>query len=349
MTDRLNLVPRMDALVSLCAGVLDRKSMDAQLAPIWAEKLRHTYTKVLEIKYPELGAANGDMLPIDTSVAPADLSWEYFSIDQAGYADWIDDEGNVTASGTMTATRHVGSTAELGHGYNVTVFDVERAQASGLKLMQLKQQHARKYHDSFANWVWMFGDVAKDLPGLCNHPNIPNVATSTGGSGDHFSVKTVDEIAADIALIVDAVAEDTIGAYYVTKLYFPRAMAHRMRNLRLGSGDGFASLWDWMKDRYSGDETGQPSIEFKILNEATGTTRRQPKTGTDTSGITGDFVFATGSTTPEEAAFIRARPFTQPAPQERDFVLHHLTNSKIGGCKMQAPLAFRRMDYGSPP
>jgi len=347
--DDLQIVPRMDHLTEICAGALRRLGKDEQSAPIWAEKLRYTYTKILEVSFPEYAAANGDVLPIDTSVPAAKETWEYFMIEQMGYADWIDDDGRVAPTGTMKASRHEGKCAEMGHRWDLTVFDVERAADAGVPLPKLKQSNAKRTHDAKTNWTWLFGDGGKNLPGLITHPNITvtKAPLNAGSTSRLWANKSVDEIAGDIALLVNTIADSTLEKYHAARVFMPPSLFRLLRDTRLGAGDGFASVLDWMRKRYEGDETGQGKVEFRMLNECDGARRLNPVTGTDDSGLSGDFLLALPPENTEELAFIRTRAFTQRPPQEIDLVLHHLTHSKIGGCKMQQPLSVHRMDFGT--
>jgi hypothetical protein len=352
--DSLQIVPRLDILQAIAQRIAAEGRCDEQLAPIWAEKLRYTYTKVLETIYPEYAAANGDVLPIDTSVPPADLTWEYYMVNQAGYADWIDDDGHVMPSGSVSATRHVGRTDEMGHRWDETVFELERAAKANTPISAMKAANAKRVHDAKTNWVWLFGDSEKDLPGLCNHPNIPVTLAAAAAGGTNSRLwgvdKTIDEIAADVSLLIDTVATNTIGAYHAVTVFMPRTLFHILRNFRLGAGDGFSSLLEYIKDRYKGDDSESGSqqgrVAFRILNETQATLRLNPRTQTDTSTIAGDFLLALPTPNKDELAFIRSRPFTQRPPQERDLVMYHMTHSKIGGCKMTQPLAVHRLDFG---
>lgn len=347
--DSLQVIPRMDRLEVVCIDACRRNGYDEQLAPIWAEKLRFTYAKVFETKYPEYMAANGDVLPIDTIDAAA-TEWEYYLVDQAGYADWIDDDGHVAPSGAIKARRFTGPTHELGHRWDMTVFDLERAAKSGLQLSSMKQKNAKRTHDAATNWVWLFGDSSKNLPGLCNHPNIQITVAPLKATPGTVRVwdsnATNDEIASDVSLLIDTVAESTLEAYHAAKVYMPPALFRVLRNRVLPStASGFASLLQLLQDRYKGDETGQGKVTFHTLNECDGSRRLNPKTGSDDSGITGDFLLALPPDNKDELAFVRARPYTQRPPQERDLIMHHLTHSKIGGCKCQIPLAVHRLDF----
>lgn len=349
--DRLGLIPRQDAVEEPIRAYLRRNSMDEQLAPIWAEKLRHTYTNLLEIKYPPYAAANGEVLPIDTSPDPAAIEWEYFTVDHAGYAQWIGDDGQLAPNSGITMERTRGYFAEMGHKYFLNKFEMEKAAKVSLPLASKKQKHSKQYHDAKTNWVWLFGDSEHELPGLCNHPNINVSLAPAGTAGSRkwigANAKDIDEIATDVASAINLIAEDTLELYHAATIYLPHKLIRKLRDTRLGAGDGFASVLELLKERYKGDETGQGKVTFKGMIECDADRRKNPETGTDTSGIVGDFLLVLPQEDKEELSFLRARAFTQMPPQEEDFNMKHLNHSKIGGCKCQIPKAVHRYDFGA--
>ena len=342
------IIPRLDTMQAIAQRVAEQGRADAQLAPIWAEKLRHTYSKVLETKYPEYMAEAGNILPIDTEVDPAAEEWEYFKIDSRSSADWIDDDGMVAPNGATVMSRFTGRMHSIGHEYDWTIFDLERAAAANVPLAKIKADDARRAHAAKTDWVWLFGDSPRGLPGLMNHPNITvSMAALNGGATSRlWTNKTADEIATDMSVLINTIATNTLQAYSAATVLMPLSLFHRLRDLRLGAGDGFASVLEWMKNRFQGDESGQGKVSFKILNQCSGSLRRNPNTGTDTSGISGDFVIALPQASKDELAFVRARPFTQLPPEAEGFKVRNLSHSKIGGCKMQIPLAVHRLDFG---
>lgn len=349
--DDLGIVPRLDVLSALMEDALRSAGrVDQQLAPIWAEKLRHTYTKILEVTFPELAAANGDVLPI-SNVSPAMLEWEYFMIEQTGFADWIDDDGQVAPGSAVKARRFTGTMAPIGHKWHVTLFDLERAAEADLPLSNLYQRAAKRAHDAKTNWVWLFGDATKAMPGLVTHPNISKsmAALNAGVTSRLWANKSDAEIIADVVTLIDRIPQDTLEQEHAATVFLPARLIRLARARKLsGTNDsGMASLWDYIKNLYSGDDSGQGAVKFRALYEADATRRSNPVGGGDTSGIAGDFMIAIAGLPEEELAFIRARPYTQRPPQERDLVLHHMTHSKIGGCKCQKPLAVHRMDFGT--
>lgn len=359
--DALLLIPRLDTLETFVTETLDAygwapdsKRIDRQAAPIWAEKLRHTYAKTLEIKYPEYAAANGDVCPIDSSVPPWALEYEYFLIDHTAWADWIDEDGDMMMGSAVTAQRFTGRCAEFGSNWDLNIFDLERAAAVGLALQPIKQASAKRAHDAWRNWVWLFGDSRKALVGLMTHPNIVKTRAplNAGASSRLWANKTNAEILADLDLLIDSVPENTLEAYHVATVLMPPALMRLLRNRKLGTGstliDGsMTTLWDYIVNKYSGDATGQGKIEFKMLNECDADRRKHPKTNTDDSGLSGDFLLALPPKNKDEVAFISARPFTQRPPEEEGFKITVLTHEKIGGCKITQPLAVHRLDFGT--
>lgn len=354
--DALGIVPRVDALqrvVSECVeGGRFPNRFDDSLAPIAVEKLRYSYTAVFEIEYPEYAAAMGRVLPVDTRVNPADDTWDYWTVDQAGFADWIADDGTIMPSGSMTAFRTIGHMAEMGHKYDVTLLELERATHAGVQLSTLKQANARRVHEAFTNWVWLFGDPAKKLLGLINHPNIQvTLAPTAGGApfGDNrdrlIENKTIDEILADIEDLIERVPRSTIRAHYVAKVFMPYTDVSHLKRRRMGDGGPDRSVWEYIQANYGSPTAEHPAVQFEVLNECDPNFRAHPRLQTDTSGISGRFWLAVPAASLDELAFIRARPFTQRPPQEVDMKLTHITHSKVGGCKCQIPLAVHRKDF----
>lgn len=347
--DALKLVPRKDALKAFGANLARQGRCDEALVPLWAEALRHLYPKLLETKYPELPVANGEVLPIDRSIPPSMEQWVQHRIDHVGFASWIDDDGHLAPNGASKITRQTGEMAEMGHKWDVRIFDLERAAEAGMDLEATKGRNAKRVVDVKVQWHWLFGDPEKDIQGLCTHPNITRTMAplNAGATSRLPENKTNDEIAADFALLINTVPRQTIRAEHVATVYVSLGLMQLMQDRRLGEGDGYASLWDWIVNRYKGDETGQGKVSFRILDECEAANRKHPEYKTDTSGIEGDFMIAIPANDVEQDAFIMSRPFTNRPPQERDFVVTHLVHAKIGGFRTSRPLAFHMVYFGT--
>lgn len=325
---------------------------DAQVAPLFAENLRHKYAKLLEVQYPELEAANGEVIPIDSSMPPAAITWEYDMIDKGASADWIDDEGHIMPSAFVkSAGKFTGKAAEFGMGYDSNLFDDERATMAGVPLSSLKGEAIKRAHDEFCQWHWLFGTPEKDgMLGLCTHPNLPmSLAALNGGATSRLPAnKTGDEIIADFVTLIDTIPIQSIERYHAVTVYLPHSLMRRMRTLYVaGTATGMVTAWDKLKDMFKGDDSGQGKVTFKAALFCDASRRKNPATGTDTSNLAGDFLLALPPSNATELAFIRARPFTARPPEEDGFSVKHRWHAKIGGCKMVQPLSLHLMTYGT--
>jgi hypothetical protein len=368
--ESLALFPRMDELEEFLEQGARSHRLDWELAPIWARNLVTTMPKVFEHKYPELQFVNGEVAPIE-SVDPADLKWEYFEVDYGGSADFIDDDGHkMPALPPMRAGRHEGRMRKLGASYEMNMFDEERwAKASsrgnlpGINLLASKQKQAKRAHDAITDWLWAFGNGEKGMPGLLNHPSITvDVAALNAGASSRLPEnKTAEENERDFSALIDQVAEDTLELYHAATVWLPHAHQRVLRNQYIdATASGMVSVWSRIVDRYKGDDTGQGKITFKLMHYADSRRRLDPRTvkgnpslgplagsGSDTSGLSGNFMFAMPPQDKEELSFIRAMPYKTLPPREVDhFNTSFATISKVGGVKIKVPRAVKRLDYG---
>lgn len=318
---------------------------DASLAPIWAEKLRHVFPGIVEMLYPDLPVAAGEVLPVDSSVDPADLVWEYYMVDSGARMDWIDDDGSIMPSAYVKASRYTGSMAEFGGGFEYTIFELERAAKANVPLNKIKAAAVKRAHDEFVQSKWLFGDMSKGMPGLLTHPNIPmSLAVDGASTSPHWDTKTGDELIADVIALVDTIPEQSLEQHHAATVYLPFGMIRKMRQLFIASTDsGAVSYWDRLLKLFAGDDSGQGKITFKGLNECQASRRGS----SDPFPFGGDLMFALPAPNVEELAFVRARNLTQRPPQEQDFKVKIVSHAKIGGVKVVRPLAVHIMCFGA--
>lgn len=356
-----DLIPRLDTLQALALsfavqlGGFQVGRTDDTTASIWAEFLRSYSSKVLEHKYPDLPCAEGAVLPVMTDMDPGAEEHIYYSIESGGYADWIADDGTVAPNSWISTGRHVGYASEMSAGYSLNFFELEKAAfaAKGMgpkiSIDATKSKQDRRNHEAKTDWTWAFGDTDKRLIGLFNHPNITvTMAPLNAGASSRLPEnKTNDEIAADVAELIQAVPRQTLGQHFVSEVWVSRPFMELCMNRRLGAGDGLLSLWQYLVDRHKGDETGQGKVSFRVLNYCDPLFRRHPKYNDDRSGISGEFMFAVSKLDKDEAHFKRARSYTQLPPERKGFNTFHQSHSKIGGAVIKRPLAFHRFDFGT--
>lgn len=342
---------RADSIRACSERAVSKFSCDAQAAPIWADQLIHTFSKIERKIYPDLVACNGGVLPIDRSVSPAKRTWTYYMVDSGGFYGWIDDDGDIMHSAFVTAEAFEGRHAEHGGGYHYTIFDLETFADAGMVSLPTELAAADKRAcDEHTEWVWMCGDGGKDLPGLLTHPNIPKplARQNAGNTSRLFVNKTDDEILRDFVDLIDSIPQASLEAHHAAKVFMPFAFIREMRKRFVAAtASGTISLWDKLKALYSGDDSGQGKVTFAGLNMCEAARRLNPATGTDTSGISGDVMLALPADDVDALCFIESRGYTQLPPQEENFKIKVLTHAKIGGVKCVRPLSAAMMVFGT--
>jgi hypothetical protein len=306
---------------------------DATLMPFFARELEHVFSETYDVEYPDLKAANGEVLAIDTSVPAGAKTWHYYQYDGVGVAKFMGSEGHDLPTVMLTAQEFSGTTQSIGNAYQWTLDDIEAAQFAKGNLSRELPEKARRGHDQLWNTTWLFGATAYSLPGLVNHPNITIALApvKSGGSTDAHRTwvqKSVDEIIADITTLVDTPDELTDGLEEVKEVWLPRAQFNLLKRRRMGTGDGTLTLMKYLNENFN--------VEFKILDELAAT-----KSG---DALAFDCALASPGKNPKKASFVMCRAFEQRPPQEKDLVLKVNCRSKIGGVKMHRPLAFVRLD-----
>lgn len=369
----LGLFPREDELADqLCEiGKRVNPRLDWQLAPIWARHLVQTFAKVYEHKYPALEFVNGEVIPI-ISVDPAASEWETYSVDYGGCASFIDDDGHVMAEmPPMRAGRIKGKMRSMGASYRINMFDEERwnyakskGNLPGIQMLAALQKSCKRAHDVLTNHLWAFGSGEKGMPGLVNHPNIQvSVAPQNAGATSRLPAnKTAEENFRDFVTLIDLVASSTLELHHAANVHLPHSHIRTLRSQFIAStASGMVTVWDRIKEAFKGDDSGQGKVSFKGMLVAEGARRIDPRTvlgnpglgpltgsGSDTSGIAGNFMLALPPKDSESLAFVRARPYTTMPPREVDsFNTRYETHSKIGGVKILEPLSVHRLDYGT--
>lgn len=357
--EALAIVPRTDEIVAAFMDPRWRYRGDVgpggavvkreDLAPMMAERLRYVYPEILEAKFAELPAADGKVFPIDDSVPPGAIEWRSETLDVLGFAQWIDDDGKLAPTGATVFGQATGRLKEMGHRWDMNTFDLERAAYAKVPIESIRGRAAKRVIDAKCQWTWLFGDVDLQLYGCFTHPNIARILapqSANAGNPRVWSGKTNAEIATDVALLVDAVRSQTSRQESCAIVYIGENLFKLCKRRLLGETSGLlTSLWDRIVAEHSGDESGTGKVDFRILNECEAAYRRNPETNTDTSGISGDFLFARPAEDKRMDAFMRSRRFTQLSPQQEQFNIVNLVHAKAGGFRTERPLAFSMMVF----
>ena len=347
--DALHLVPRVDQLERTIARIVEGgdhlQTLDAETSQIAVEKLRHAYAKVYEVKNGQFKAAMGEVLPFVTDVPASADSYKYKTLEALGYMSWIGEDGSYSGTGSAIMAEHVGFVDKAGGEYTHTIFDLERAVATGLDLPGQDARNLKKRADAKQNWVALFGDPNKKILGLFTHPNIQVAMAPMSSSATHsdsrdrlIENKSVDEILADVETITETGPRSTLFEHRTGKVFMSGHDISVLKRRRVGAESQAMTIWQMIQSVF-------PEISFERLNECDEVNRVNPETQRNDSGVAGRCWIAVPVAPADECGFVFSRPLTQLAPQQDGFKLRVLAHAKFGGFKCLIPLAVVRMDF----
>lgn len=307
---------------------------DSNTLPMFARQLEQVLTEVEKEEFAELRMANGELIPIDTSINEGAESYVYYLYTAAGIARFLSSySGGSLPMVTMEGAQVRGNVEPFGNSYGYTTRDVRNAQFAGLPLESELPIAARRAHEELLQKVGLWGREDLGLPGLLNHPNITiaTPGTSSGGGDDTWPNKTVDEIIADVVSVIDTPEEITFGIEKVNRVLISRSRFNLIKTLRMGTGDGTLTVLKYLQDMY-------PEVTFEKLNELDG----DQSDGNLDAGSHSMFAYTAGNK--RKASLIVPMMFRQYPVQQRDLQFVVPCESSTGGVKMPRPLMCVRMD-----
>lgn len=374
--DAYRLTPSREVMDSFMRKIADDPTVvidgigrvDYELAPIMTEKLTSTQAQIQETTYPEYLAANGMILPIDSSDGPEAERWRYWRVDFAGRCDWIDEGGMYSPTSALSQRKFEGQFARFGHRWETTIFDLARAAAADVPLDSFKGKLSKKAHEAWKDWHWCCGSIGHELEGLLTNPNITHLLapfdSASGNTTRLWAGKSDDDIFADVKTVIDRVPIDTHSAEYVADVYLPLGLVQEAQGRYLsGTATGVITLWDKITAAWGKKDnvTGQPPVNFHVWNMMDADLRIDPASveaeaesgsigGTDTalSGF-GDLMLAMPPKDASTDAFKLAYPMRQEAPARdpESFRIITKTHERMGGCKLQRPKGYVLMRFGT--
>lgn len=307
---------------------------DSQTLPMFARMLEQILTEVEKEEFAELKMANGDLIPIDTSINEGAETYSYYVYSAVGVARFLSAyAGQSLPLVTIKGAKVSGRVEPMGNAYAYTTHDVRNAQFAGVPLESELAIAARRAHDELLHSTGLWGREDLGLPGLLNHPNIiiSTPGTSAGAGDDTWPNKTVDEIIADVVTLIDTVDEVTFGMEKVNRVLMSRERYNFIKTLRMGTGDGTLTVLKYLEEMY-------PEVTFDKLNELSG----DNSDGNLAAGSHSMFAYTSGNK--RKASLVVPMMFRQHPVQQEDLTFKVPCESSTGGVKMPRPLMCNRMD-----
>ena len=154
--------------------------------------------EVYAIRYADIQYPN--LVPVDTSAYPWAKTVTYFTVDQAGQADWMNGNASDMPFAEIAHTKYETTVEAAKIGYRFTLEEVNQAMMiPGMNLTSDKAAAAKRAADELVEKVVISGDVRKGFLGLVNQTSVPQAAVPNGtASSPLWANKTPGEILADV-------------------------------------------------------------------------------------------------------------------------------------------------------
>lgn len=326
----------MDA-ASICAALLRFPSLphdfktDAQLAPFFARELEFIFAQTFDIVHPELKMANGEVIPIDTSIDTGAESYTYYQFDSVGIAQLINTyAAKDLPRANIRGAKFTANIESLGASYGWNIQDLRNARMVNRPLESSLAAGARRAHDQAWNSLGLFGNEDVALAGFLNHPNITisdAAVKATPGGTTAWITATPDEIIADVNDAVNSPLDLTNGVESVDRVLMPLAQWTQIGTTpRSGTSD--TTILEFLRRVH-------PGVTFGWLNELAAA-----KSGGE---LTVDALIAYKFDT-NKANLVIPQPFEQFPVQQDGLEFVVATHSRIGGVKVPYPLSIHRKD-----
>lgn len=306
-------------------GPANGKRYDAQSLAITARQLEHVMAEVYEEEFPDLRMANGDVIPIDTSVPEGAETFTYYLYSAIGVARFSSAYSSRTSPrASITGAKVSGNVENMEGSFGYTARDLRNAAFANLPLDAMLAVAERRAHMELLNKTGMWGREDMGLPGWANHPNISIVEPITGD----WTTATVDQIIADVNALVTNAEVISFGLRKTNAVELPRQREILLRTRRLGAGDGGMTIMDFLTKAH-------PGVSFKVLNEL------DPA---NSDGNLDDMTAIAHTVDKRLASLIVPMPYRQYPVQQHGLNFEVPTESSTGGVKMPEPMIVTRME-----
>lgn len=303
---------RMDALlgVSGATAFFDRE-------------LEAVMSRSYDVKYPNLHAASGEIVPISTEDGPGAESITYMQFDMTGVAKIISDYADNLPAVNVAGKESTAKVRSIGNSYVYSVQEIRAAMMAGRGLSDRMAMAARRANDQKVDDIFFTGDEEHGLIGLLNHPNIPRLSILNDGSGSGTSfaskIATPDKILRDMNEMIDDVFTTTNGVERPDTLLLPLAQYALINTTPRADNSDTTILQFFLKN--------QPGVTVKPCYKLAG------------AGTGGADVMAAYTNSPEHLSLRIPQPFEQFPPQETNLSYKVPCHSRCGGLIVFYPLA----------
>jgi hypothetical protein len=296
---------------------------DGPSIPFFAEALNYLYSETYREEYVDLPMASGQILPHDSEVPAHAEIWKYRTVQSGGAAKI----GNPTGIGSIPRVsiggrEYIGHVATVVNAYGFTLMEMRAIAAVDGSLSALYPEAARRAHDETQEATAWWGNKQHKLTGFLTHPNIPKVYAPLGADASTlWSVKSFDEIVADIVYILNAGKKRTFGREVPTMLLLPRDVEDVFLIKRIPNDK--QTLGVHIKELF-------PGLKILFVDQLN---------ASHPDNTTGVGIAVALRQDKKAAALVTPQPFEQLDPQWHGLEWITICLSRLGGVKVVRPLS----------
>lgn len=297
--------------------------LDAGETAALARQLEHIYAQTYDVKYAELKARR--FIPIDTSVDAGAEFFTYRQWDMFGMAELISNYADDLPRVDALAKEFAAPIKSLGASYGFSIQDMRRAAMSGSQLDARRARAARRAHEQSFDEIMAVGNADAGIGGFTNNTNVPIVAPITGTWV--ASAATPLQMIADLNTLVNSIIIATLETFIPNTLLLSNISFQRINSTPMSTtGDADKTVLRFFLDN-------NPYItdvdQWNKLNSA---------------GAANASRAIAYMRSDEVLAGVEPQPFEQFPPQAKNLEFVIPTHSRIGGVRIQYPLAVAYMD-----
>jgi len=297
--------------------------LDAGETAALARQLEHIYAQTYDVKYAELKARR--FVPIDTSVDAGAEFFTYRQWNMFGMAKLIANYADDLPRVDSLAKEFPAPIKSLGASYGFSIQDMRRAAMSGSQLDARRARAARRAHEQAFDDIVAFGNADAGLGGMSNNANVPIVPAVTGTWVT--SIATPLQMIEDLNELVNSIILATLETFIPNTLLLSNIAFQRINSTPMSTtGDADKTVLRFFLDN-------NPYItdvdQWNKLNAA------------GAGGVSRAIAYQRSE---EVLAAVEPQPFEQFPPQARNLEFVIPTHSRVGGVRVQYPLAIAYMD-----
>lgn len=254
-----------------------------------------------------LGATK--FIPAQGGLSPWLTSWAYKTVSEVGMAKFIADYADDLPPVARLMKLETVGIKTIADAYSYSEFELQQWLTAGIDVSRDDAETARRKIDDKVDEVLLVGDTEQGITGLFNNANVTvvSVASNAAKTSTKWKDKTLDEIVADVNVIIDAGYALNKGSIVLDSIILPHEAFAHIATTRVSQYDG-TSILDYLKKLFA----AQGIVNWNESRKLTGRAVAYKKA-------------------PSVLAYVLPEPFRQKEPQAH--ALHYKVPcyARIGG------------------